>query len=295
MKAKQTALAFAMLLTIYPLQTAAQRDVPYDNLEYPVLITLTNCEPNINVTVKGSGFFMNTDSSTLLVTARHLLFNWSAPNHPLLCKTAELVSYSPDPKEQEKNRVILDLVTMSASNAVKAHATQDVAVVHIGDVVAAAAGGRRSISPTAGVRVITNAPSGIVGASVDLVKKLDKVLISNAVYVFGFPTSIGIQSIPQIEYDRPLIRKGVVAGINEANKTIILDCLIFQGNSGGPVIQAEREAFATKFYVVGVVSQFVPVTETWINSTLSYSNTQVYNSGYSVAVPMDAVLEILGH
>jgi hypothetical protein len=145
------------------------------------------------------------------------------------------------------------------------------------------------------VRVITNAPSGIVGASVDLVKKLDKVLISNAVYVFGFPTSIGIQSIPQIEYDRPLIRKGVVAGINEANKTIILDCLIFQGNSGGPVIQAEREAFATKFYVVGVVSQFVPVTETWINSTLSYSNTQVYNSGYSVAVPMDAVLEILGH
>src|SRR5438132_202827 len=79
----------------------------------------------------------------------------------------------------------------------------------------------------------------------------------------------------------------------QETKVIIIDCLIFQGNSGGPVLQVENSNFQKKFTIIGVVSQFVATVETWLNRNYNYSNSQVYNSGYSVVVPMDMVLELL--
>jgi hypothetical protein len=122
-----------------------------------------------------------------------------------------------------------------------------------------------------GAQVIQSAPSGPVLASTDGIKKLSEVLTADDVYVFGYPSSIGIQQSPQIDYNTPLIRKGIVAGINDANKTIVLDCLTFQGNSGGPVLEVTRQGLSTNFSVIGVISQYVPITETWVNATLNYS------------------------
>jgi hypothetical protein len=145
-----------------------------------------------------------------------------------------------------------------------------------------------------GVQVIQYALSGTVSAHPDIVKKLSEVLTADDVYVFGYPSSIGIQQSPQIDYNTPLIRKGIIAGVNDANKTIVLDCLTFHGNSGGPVLEVTRNGLVTEFRVIGVISQYVPVTETWINTTLNYYNLQIHNSGYSIAEPMDMVLELIG-
>jgi hypothetical protein len=68
--------------------------------------------------------------------------------------------------------------------------------------------------------------------------------------------------------------------------------MTFHGNSGGPVLEVIRHGFQNQFQVVGVVSQYVPVAETWINTTQSYFNLQLYNSGYSIAEPMDFVIEL---
>jgi hypothetical protein len=135
--------------------------------------------------------------------------------------------------------------------------------------------------------------SGILGVGLETVKKFADVLTGNDVYVLGYPSSIGIQQLPQIDYDYPLLRKGIVAGTNESNKTIVLDCLTFFGNSGGPVLQVVPVGLATRFDVIGVVSQYVPFAETLVNTTFSYSNTQYHNSGYSIVEPMDSVLELL--
>jgi hypothetical protein len=118
------------------------------------------------------------------------------------------------------------------------------------------------------------------------------VLTANDVFIFGFPTSIGLKAIPQIDYLRPLLRAGVIAGTNEQAKTIILDCPAYGGNSGGPVLEIEEEDFVKKFRVIGVVSQFVPVAETWRNMTHGYNNTNISNSGYAIAIPMDFVLDL---
>ena len=49
----------------------------------------------------------------------------------------------------------------------------------------------------------------------------------------------------------------------------------------------------TKFPIVGLVSQFVPFKETWVNITHKISHWEVSNSDYSIVTPIDAVLELL--
>ncbi len=114
------------------------------------------------------------------------------------------------------------------------------------------------------------------------------------IYVFGYPSSIGLQQAPQIDYNSPLIRRGIIAGLHDATSTIVLDCMTFHGNSGGPVLEVTRQGLVTNFRIIGVISQYVPVLETWVNVSQSYPNSQLYNSGYSIAEPIDPVLELVG-
>jgi len=46
--------------------------------------------------------------------------------------------------------------------------------------------------------------------------------------------------------------------------------------------------------VIGVVCQFVPNAEVWVNASNGFANRSIYNSGYSIATPMDPVLELIG-
>jgi hypothetical protein len=131
----------------------------------------------------------------------------------LFCKQISLLAYSNAPKEKEKNHFILDLDTLNASGEVKYHMTHDVAIVRIGQVLEP--GGKKRASFLPGVKVMEYAPSGILGVGSDTIKKIDEVLTANEIYVFGYPTSIGIRENPQIDYQKPLIRKGIVAGTNE--------------------------------------------------------------------------------
>jgi hypothetical protein len=186
------------------------------------------------------------------------------------------------------------LRALSGTGKVKAHATRDIAVVEIGTSHQEGAEGNYSITFGSGVQVIDLSPSGIVNAGIGSLKKFDEVFIANDVYVLGYPSSIGLQQLPQIDYDRPLLRRGIVAGTNNSTKTIVLDGLMFFGNSGGPVLQVVPVSFSSRFDIIGVISQYVPVTETWTNATMNYSYFQVHNSGYSVAESMDAVLELVG-
>jgi S1-C subfamily serine protease len=105
----------------------------------------------------------------------------------------------------------------------------------------------------------------------------------------GYPRAIGLKRFAQIEYDKPLLRRGIVAGKNVQRHTIILDCQTNGGNSGGPVIEIDRVSLVyTQFRIIGIVTQFVP----WLNATLSKQDTTVSNSGYTVAVPIDVIFEL---
>jgi hypothetical protein len=106
----------------------------------------------------------------------------------------------------------------------------------------------------------------------------------------SYPSSIGLANIPQVDYKRPLLRKGIVAGKNSKLRTLITDCEIFPGNSGGPVIEVERYFAQSNFRVIGLIIQFVPFDNARIPGL---TRTTLLNSGYSVVTPMDFVIELI--
>lgn len=271
-----------IVLTVLCSDVSARRAVPDDNLAYPVLVTLKSG-------VQGSGFFLNLQTAMFLVTARHVLFKEGTDD--LLASEADLRSYAKDPNDKGKNIFQLDLLTLQQGGNIKRHETQDIAIIRIG--VSIQGNDVRSVHTLDGVVIKETAPSGILAVGASTIKRFAEVLTANNVFIFGFPTSIGLKAISQIDYLRPLLRAGVVAGTNEQAQTIILDCPAYGGNSGGPVLEVEEEGLEKKFRIIGVVSQFVPVAETWRNMTHGYNNTNISNSGYAIAIPMDFVLDLI--
>jgi hypothetical protein len=71
-------------------------------------------------------------------------------------------------------------------------------------------------------------------------------------------------------------------------RTLIIDGPVYRGNSGGPVFEIEPDGpFITHFYLAGVLIQFIPLTERAPDFRM------LLNSGYSVAEPIDFVLELV--
>jgi len=129
--------------------------------------------------------------------------------------------------------------------------------------------------------------------SIENTKKYHEVVEANDAYVFGYPVSIGLET-PQIDYDKPLLRRGMIAGKNDSKRTIILDGAVFPGNSGGPVLEVEEVPPSTKhFKVIGVVSEFIPYAQKWTNSQTGLTNISLENSGYSVVVTIEEAFELI--
>jgi hypothetical protein len=45
--------------------------------------------------------------------------------------------------------------------------------------------------------------------------------------------------------------------------------------------------------LVGIVSEFVPFEEKWINDKYGYANVEYSNSGYSIIAPIEIMLELI--
>lgn len=268
-------------------RVCAQRSIPDDNLAYPVLVQLPDG--------LSSGFYLNSGTSMYLVTAKHVMFDPQTGH--MHGGPMTLLSYPRDPRESGTNVIVVDLAALSQAGEIKGHPTADVAVVRIGDLVKSAPDDKGAVTQLVrflpGVTFRTAAPSGLLGVGTDTIKKYEEVLVANEVLLFGYPTSLGIQGSPQLDPVRPLLRRGIVAGLNPNGKSIIIDCPSYPGNSGGPVVEADRSTFSANFNVIGVVSQFVPFEEKSISFPITYQNVNISNSGYTIVTPMDFVLELV--
>jgi hypothetical protein len=269
-----------LLIALSPLGAQAQRAIPDDNLGYPVLITT----PSGNT---GSGALVNTSGALFFVTAKHVLFDKGGK---LREQAAQLLSYSKDPANREPNIEVLDLAMLDKAGLISAHPGHDVAVIKLADVVtqesADPAGKQYSITLRPGVQIVKSA--GLVTAGNDVIKRFEKVLVGNEVVLYGYPISLALEKNHQLEPLRPLLRKGIVAGQNFQNKSIVLDCPVYPGNSGGPVFQVEQTSpFQKSVSMIGIVAEYVPFED----QGRSFALTN--NSGYSIATPMDFAIELI--
>ena len=201
-----------------------------------------------------------------------------------------LLSYSIK-RESAGTLIELDLKAFVEAKRVKSHPKQDVVVVEVATSDKPEIE-QRELKPVPGVTLNRIAPEGVWGPTTKSTLKFEEVAVGNGVLVPGFPSSIGLKNVPQIDRLKPLLRRGIVAGLNETLKTIIIDCPVFPGNSGGPVVQVDTTAFETNFRLIGVVSQFVPFDNSGWSAAVG-GNATLLNSGFSVVVPIDAVLELL--
>lgn len=254
--------------------------LPKNNLSYPAKITFKTGEC-------GSGFLLNHEDQKLyLITAKHVIYKKYSNNELVLFgNSITILVKDSNPLKVEPVKLVVDLSIVK----IKVSAMADVCVIQLGELV-------KDPNKISGGGVIKFC-NGVVDDKLncDFVTVDSKLLISfndvdpsNNVFVLGYPVSIGNKENPQIDYDQPLLRKGIVAGKNYKNKTIILDCPVYQGNSGGMAIQE-----GPKFGIIGVVTEFIPFFEIMFSLHHHYQNLNLENSGYSVLVPTDHILDLI--
>jgi len=260
------------------------RPIPENNLAYPILITW-------NTGATGSGFALGAMNTNYFVTAKHCLFaqdgSLLGDKLTLLCQTAIL-------SDDTFGIFEVSIREVEAAGNLFKHPTHDVAGFKLSNIVSHE-DGSLEFDPLPGIKIVElgNSPLVILKAD-EFVSFIDEVLIASDIFIYGYPVSLGLQHSPQFEYNKPLLRKGIVANVNKKQGTIILDAPVYYGNSGGPVVQVFHDAKNTRHHVIGVVSQFIPYTENWVNQSNNIIHTEVSNSGYSVAVSMNYVFEMFG-
>jgi len=175
------------------------------------------------------------------------------------------------------NEIELDMVKLFSDKHIRYHPTRDVAYIKIG--LPRRENEQEQLTLVDGVR--KRQAAGIIGIAEAHVKLLKDINVGSQAVVFGYPTTI-TEVDPWLSIDLPLLRKGIVAGINKDLDAIILDCSVFGGNSGGLALVIEGTSITGfKYSAIGVVTNFVPYNKEWFQ-----------NSGYSIVVPMDFVEEL---
>src|SRR3990167_4746093 len=249
-------LIFVFISYLFPSTILAVSDLPVNALSYPVLVVLEDKSSS-------SGFYIVDNSNVYFATARHSIFK-------------------------------INLEELLKAKLIRYHTIHDVAIVYMGKNILLD-NGNTALSFSENFIQRLSDECNICLSDTKWIEKFDDVKIGNEVFIFGYPNSLGLVSEQQIDYNMPLLRKGIVAGINVHKKTIVLDCPAYQGNSGGPVLIVEKlDNSKITFLPIGIVTQFVPFVEKWVNDKYeNVTNTTISNSGYSIVEPIDIVLELL--
>ena len=254
-------------------------NVPKNSLALPVLIVLGK-NPS------GSGFFVTNSKGQYLVTAKHVLFNDSR------LKSSSCELFCPTSIDDDVRKYSINLKSLHKDGNLLNHPSKDLTIIKVGKVLKRQ-GETYSISVVPGAKVKKRSKANVVGAIVERISKLEDCEVASDIYLYGYPSSLGLKHSPQFDYKKPLLRKGIIANINKKEGTLILDCPVYYGNSGGPVIHVFMKDGHRYYRTVAVVSQFIPYSERWVNQSNALTHIEVYNSGYSVAIAMDYVLELL--
>jgi S1-C subfamily serine protease len=264
----------ALLLAAASAVGRAQAYLPEDNLAYPVQVLVDGGG--------GTGFFVRRDRDLFLVTARHVLFDLQTGG--LHSREFTLRALSKDIKETAVTVFQVNAAQIEEEKQIRTDDRRDVAVLRLGALRP------ERIDTTPGVVISEKSKGGIIVAPFDYLTRYAEVDISSQVFMLGYP-SIGVSGFTQIDATRPLVRGGIVAGLNAALKTIIIDSPVNHGNSGGPVVQLSR---TNRLRIIGIATQFVPEPEDVTGVKTGQSPILALgNSGYGVVASGDAIIELI--
>ena len=241
----------------------------------------------------GSGCCLQLSNSVYLITAKHVLFSEpEGTNAPaLLASIAAIKLYSYVGTSNVSERVFaINLAQLLAAGEIRVSTNRDIALVRVENCES---NDLNLATFLPGVMAVTH-DTGLVVHGEKFACRMAEIDVGADVYMFGYPVSLTGPISAIFDPSEPLLRKGIVAGMNTGKRTIIIDCPSYFGNSGGPVIQVDHPEFTvTRFRIIGLVSAFVPFQEEWENKTMRYSHVLKSNSGYTVVEPIDIALDLV--
>lgn len=173
----------------------------------------------------------------------------------------------------------------SRQELIKKHKVADVAVIKVGDFE------NSRVNYHSGVTQMTEPEIAIVCLPKSNILTSGHVPISNDVFLFGYPSSLGAPD-EKLDPYIPLLRKGITAG-KDGDGHIIIDCPVYFGNSGGLVIQVQDNG---NLRGIGLAVRMIPFVEELWSRQLRLRHASQYrfeNSGYTVVEPMDRVLDLI--
>jgi len=228
----------------------------------------------------GSGFYLvdSTKDYICFVTASHVLVD-PQKNLPY-SDSIFLISYKKNSQRDNRDSFRVSLLSAYQMGMFRYNIQKDIAVIKF------AITKERGIAYLPFVTKLTQSNTYLNPFEIHLTKKISAVETMSDIYTVGYPKSLSLNT--NFDYNRPLVRKGIIAGVDLQKDRIVADLPVYQGNSGGVVFQTIL--FNPNSYLIGIVSQFVPFEEHWINQAYGYYNTNIYNSGYAVIVPIDDVI-----
>lgn len=241
----------------------------------------------------GSGFVLFTSNHVFLVTAKHVLFDMGAKTNPLPLIGTNLLAVGWS--DQQRTKMNINLGAYHDVNQVRYSEKRDVAVVLFAT--------RDLQNPnqwgydTRFVRIdqATNTTPGM-SLGVEVCRRYSDVHVAEDIYTFGYPTSVGSQlpNLNQLNPTRRLAKRGIIADKDPDRRRYVLDLSVYFGNSGGPVVAMRDTGLGSyENHLIGVVSEFVPFEDVWISQRYKLQNVTWGNSGYSIAEPIDHVLDLI--
>jgi len=228
-----------------------------------------------------------------LVTAKHVVFTRTEGTNPpaLLSPTIVVRAYSKFGTTNVSERTLsINVAQLWGAGEVRYSTNRDVALLRIEEC---STNDPNVVQLLTGVEFKSDA-KGLNTYGKDFPCPIKDVDVGADVFMFGYPISLTGQIAAIFDPSEPLLRKGIVAGVNVLRRTIIIDCPSYFGNSGGPVLQVGHPTLdVTTYRQIGLVSGFVPFQEEWENKTMNYSHILKSNSGYTVIEPIDVVLDLV--
>lgn len=252
-------------------------DLNTDGLAFSCLISLGYSS--------ASGFLMEHGKVLYLVTAKHVLFD----GDKLVNDEIEITCMPGRITDNSVHRLRVDLRT----NPPVYSKEYDVAIIHLGHSDWNYRSESYGTTLGIGVETIERSKTDALLITIEHIKNINMVNIGADIFLFGYPTSLGSSAVSLFDKTRPLLRKGIVANINKKTNSIILDCAVYPGNSGGPVLEVHTIKDKKHYFLIGVVSKFIPYEQSWVNMRDRIKNIEYLNSGYSVATSMDVVLDLM--
>jgi hypothetical protein len=273
-----TRLFIIISITLFSFQVSAQKVLVDIFVPGTVLI-------KYNSGGSASGVIVGDSSYMYLVTARHCFFNEANKKLSLVDSLAFLVYYVNDAFGGKSDTLLVNLSSALRQRDLLFDPVNDIAVLTIAKITGYTTSGKQIFNYTNSTTKISKLAPG--GVSLDLCLDFTKVDVGDDCTIIGYPSSLQINSINDYDFQRPLLRKGAIAGKDKTRGSIIVDCPSYQGNSGGPV-------FATSIYnksnigLIGVVSRSILHVEqlesSYYKTTVSVN---LANSGYTVVVPIE--------